>query len=395
MQKETPASVRRLSSLCAILLLITAVLTGIFEYRTDPVLHGYLQKNQPGGTELQESFIAETEDGSEKITVTLPAAEPTPEEAESFFREAEAAVRTALPEDGAFVTGPLALPASLPGNPVEFSYATDRPEILGSDGVPGNEPGGGRVCLTAELSLPGRQKTFSYFLRVLPARSGHLADAVLRIIGSADPSARKIELPQSVGGKTVSYRRMPFRSSLVLLVLALLALPFGPLLWKSRIREAAVRRREELLLDYPGLTDTLTLYLLSGMSLSRAVRRLALSYEKEIPARGHRPGYDVLLAAFRDTKKGVSEAEALRGIGQRAGIPEYRTFASLLVQCLEKGGPEVLGLIRKEAAAAAEERIRKARIRGEKASTQLLLPMTLMLGIVLAVLIIPACINLM
>ena len=94
-------------------------------------------------------------------------------------------------------------------------------------------------------------------------------------------------------------------------------------------------------------------------------------------------------------QKGVPEDAAYRHIGFRAGIPAYRTFAELLIQSLEKGGAGVLSLLKQEAAAASENRLKAAKIRGEKAGTKLLLPMLLMLGIVLAVLIIPALIKLM
>lgn len=90
---------------------------------------------------------------------------------------------------------------------------------------------------------------------------------------------------------------------------------------------------------------------------------------------------------------GVSQVEAYRHFGQRCGQLKYRTFSTLLIQNLQKGSQGLLDMLEKESIDAWEDRKRKAKVAGETAATKLLIPMVLMLGVVLALLIIPACLS--
>lgn len=56
----------------------------------------------------------------------------------------------------------------------------------------------------------------------------------------------------------------------------------------------------------------------------------------------------------------------------------------------EKGNQSILELLEREAAAAGQERLRRAKVRGEEASTKLLLPMIMQLVVVLIILMVPA-----
>ena len=84
-----------------------------------------------------------------------------------------------------------------------------------------------------------------------------------------------------------------------------------------------------------------------------------------------------------------TEEDALQLAGESLGS-RYRTLSSLLVTHLTCGGEEALLLLEKEARDAFEAERLRAKVRGEEATTKLLFPMLLMLGVVLAVLIIPA-----
>ncbi|MFR3030464.1 MAG: type II secretion system F family protein [Blautia sp.] len=86
---------------------------------------------------------------------------------------------------------------------------------------------------------------------------------------------------------------------------------------------------------------------------------------------------------------GVSQVEAYRNFGLRCGQIKYKTFATLLVQnlCRQQG---LLQMLERESLEAWEDRKRKAKVLGEIAATKLLVPMILMLGVVLALLMIPA-----
>ena len=90
---------------------------------------------------------------------------------------------------------------------------------------------------------------------------------------------------------------------------------------------------------------------------------------------------------------GVSEMEAYRRFGERCGQVKYKTFATLLIQNLQKGSRQLADMLEKESMEAWDERKRKARVLGEAAATKLLVPMILMLLVVMAVIMVPACLS--
>ena len=92
----------------------------------------------------------------------------------------------------------------------------------------------------------------------------------------------------------------------------------------------------------------------------------------------------------QEMERGISEIQAYENLGKRARCSAYRTFSTLLVQNLRKGGSDMAKILEREADEAFEERKKRARVLGEEAGTKLLLPMLMMLGVVMAVLMVPA-----
>ena len=85
--------------------------------------------------------------------------------------------------------------------------------------------------------------------------------------------------------------------------------------------------------------------------------------------------------------------EAYRRFGERCGHVKYKTFATLLIQNLQKGSRQMGEMLEKESVEAWDDRKRKAKVIGEAATTKLLLPMVLMLGVVMAIIMLPACLS--
>ena len=91
-----------------------------------------------------------------------------------------------------------------------------------------------------------------------------------------------------------------------------------------------------------------------------------------------------------DLDTGVPENESYRRFGERCAQVRYRTFATLLIQNLQRGSRQLIELLERESIEAFDERKRKARMAGETALTKLLIPMVMMLGIVLVLILVPA-----
>lgn len=105
--------------------------------------------------------------------------------------------------------------------------------------------------------------------------------------------------------------------------------------------------------------------------------------------RNPRPAYEEIRIVCYEMESGVSESEAYRRFGERCGQAKYKTFATLLIQNLQKGSRQMADMLERESTEAWEER-RKARVLGEAAATKLLVPMIMMLIVVMAIVMIPA-----
>ena len=105
------------------------------------------------------------------------------------------------------------------------------------------------------------------------------------------------------------------------------------------------------------------------------------------------PSYEEIRTVCYEMESGVSESEAYRRFGERCGQAKYKTFATLLIQNLQKGSRHMGEMLEKESVEAWDDRKRKAKVQGEAATTKLLFPMILMLGVVMAIVMLPACLS--
>ena len=196
-------------------------------------------------------------------------------------------------------------------------------------------------------------------------------------------------LPAEWKGKKFQWETPADNSGSLLSALAFAAAIVLMLKKAREEQEQKVKRSEQLLMDYPALVMKFTLLVQAGMTERKAFQKISLDYR-----RGHRGkarfAYEEILAACNEMESGVSEAEAYRRFGERCAQIKYKTFATLLIQNLQKGSRRMSDMLEKESLEAWDERKRKARVLGEAAATKLLLPMAMMLMVVMAVIMIPA-----
>ncbi|MBQ0000019.1 MAG: type II secretion system F family protein [Clostridiales bacterium] len=196
-------------------------------------------------------------------------------------------------------------------------------------------------------------------------------------------------LPQEWDGKKLVWEYPSDHTGSIIAALSLIMAVM--LLIKKSREEAELRQKryEELLLDYPALIMKFTLLIQAGMTVRKAFQKIALDYRRKKP-RKKRIAYEEILVTCYEMESGISEAEAYRRYGERCGQMKYKTFATLLIQNLQKGSRRLADMLETESVEAWEERKRHARVAGETASTKLLLPMVMMLMVVMALIMIPA-----
>jgi tight adherence protein C len=196
-------------------------------------------------------------------------------------------------------------------------------------------------------------------------------------------------LPGEWKGKHLQWQKPDDTTGAMMSALALVA---GVLLMVQKKREKLIneqKRQEQLLMDYPGLIMKFTLLVQAGMTVRKAFQKMALDYGRT-EDKQKRYAYEEIKIVCYEMDSGLSEVEAYRRFGERCGQVKYKTFATLLIQNLQKGGKSLSDMLERESMDAWDERKRKARVLGETAATKLLFPMVLMMIVVMAIIIIPA-----
>lgn len=196
-------------------------------------------------------------------------------------------------------------------------------------------------------------------------------------------------LPDSWDGQTLKWQKPGESTGTLLAALALFAAVVLMLKKTREQQEEMAKRAEQLLMDYPSLIMKFTLLIQAGMTVRRAFQKISSDYLRNCPKEG-RYAYEAVTTTCHEMDSGVAELEAYRRFGERCGQMKYKTFSTILIQNLQKGGHRMADLLEKEALEAWDERKRKARVMGETAATKLLVPMIMMLAVVMAIIMIPA-----
>ena len=196
-------------------------------------------------------------------------------------------------------------------------------------------------------------------------------------------------LPEEWNGKHLEWEQPKDTKGNLIAALGLVA-ALAVVIGKEREKQTVqAKRKEQMLMDYPGLIMKFTLLVQAGLTARKAFQKIALDYGKKENGK-ERAAYEEIRTTCYEMDSGISEAEAYRRFGERCGQVKYKTLATLLIQNLQKGSRHLSDLLEKESVEAWEERKRKARVLGEAAATKLLLPMVLMLLVVMAVIMLPA-----
>ena len=386
-----------------LLILFAANLLGAFmtwrDAESDTAAKGYLVRNEYGSNGA-EAELTVTLDG-EKQDVELPVAARRMDRRELRKVLADRAGKLEKmilgDMDAGHVDRDLTLPEKA-GNPsVKISWDTSNAALMDWEGVLGPEvpPEGAEVKLTATLSIEEEEVVKEIKLKVYPRPMDDIEKLQQEVRDAVqetnDETEETVHLPENVGGKKAVWSQRQGNTGMILLLFGFL---IAALYAYSKVRageKEAEKRDEEMLIDYPNIVSKLVLLLTAGMSLRKAFARIRTDYRDTLRhGAPKRAGYEEIVRMSLEMEHGVSELVAYENMGKRCRVNVYRTFSTLLVQNLTKGGDEMAAILSREAQEAYEDRKKRARILGEEAGTKLLLPMLLMLAIVMAILMIPA-----
>lgn len=147
-----------------------------------------------------------------------------------------------------------------------------------------------------------------------------------------------------------------------------------------------VKRSEEMLSDFSEVVSKLALLTNAGMILKEAWELTADEGESTI--------YQEMKAAVNDMRNGMAEVDAYHAFGKRCMIPEIKKFASTICQGLILGNSELTIALQNQSKEVWNDRRNSVKLKGEKASTKLLLPMMIMFVGILVMIIVPIFSNL-
>lgn len=204
-----------------------------------------------------------------------------------------------------------------------------------------------------------------------------------------------LQLPKEVEGHTLSWKVEESKLPQQILFLGILVAILLPELEREKLREQKKKREEQLLQEYPEMVNKLTLLIGAGMTVQAAWNRITDMYLVTLKEGKllRNELYEEMLITRREIENGRGEIRSYEAFGERCGLPRFRKFANYLVQNIKKGSVGVCDLLEKEAMEVFAEKRNRARRCGEEATTKLLLPMLLMLGIVIFIIMVPAIIS--
>ena len=236
-----------------------------------------------------------------------------------------------------------------------------------------------------------------FYFRVFPLEQSEQEKLLGQVAKAIETQGNKngeqyLSLPEVIGEYQLAWQAKDEHKPEQILFFGIIMAAFIPLLEHSRQQEREKKRQCMLELAYPDIVSKMALLLSAGMTPQGAFKRIAYAYEKK--RKGYviseQPAYEEMLITCHEMESGTGEQRAYENFGERCGLSGYRKFGNILAQNLRKGSQGVVALLEQEVEHAFEERKSTAKRYGEEAGTKLLFPMMLMLGIVLAILIVPA-----
>lgn len=359
-----------------------------------------IARPSPGEAALTVQVQLAGEDDIHSVPLSVGALEYEESRIEELHRAAEDYLEQVVPGENESlerITEDLYFPEALRGMCNGIYWSTDAPWLVTAEGEVLNseltEPV--KVQITAELAYGTEYRYFSRVITVL-APEYTPEETVLR---EAEKELAKLEestrttgqfiLPEQVHGYRVEQEagaQFGLSGFLVLLAVILPLLLYSG--YFSGLDTRRKERKEQAENGYTEFVTKLSLLLAAGVSVRKALERLAEEYENN-----HGPRH-VLAAELKVTRQeldnGGSETVVYEEFGRRIGVLAYRRMTSLLTQNVSRGVQGMRTLLLQEAKEVMAQDRANIRIKGEQAGTKLLLPMMGLLFLVFAILLVPA-----
>lgn len=393
----------------AVICLAFLVMAGYAE-ATGHTLNGKNQiiRGSPGGAaqevelKLDAGKLLEDYD----YNLSIPSVGITEKNAKKYFADAKKEIDKGFFSDGEqadHVTLSVNMKESYVGGLVKAEWFLGNYQIVDMDGnmIEDAMPEEGTlVTATAGLSCGGYKEEYAFSFMVYP-RALSEEEQLLKDIRTAvqeegeKKGSRKFTLPDEVKGVKLNWYEKKQYLILKVLFFEIIVVILLVLSDRERKRVSLKERREQMQLDYSEVVNKLLILLGSGMTLKQSWNRISAQYmdkrkKKEVSKRHI---YEEMVITAHEISDGESDRLAYQKFGERTDLSSYQRLVRILVQNLQTGSSGLCKLLGQEAESAMEERKALAKKLGEEAGTKMLMPLIMMLGIVIAIIIVPALLS--
>lgn len=159
------------------------------------------------------------------------------------------------------------------------------------------------------------------------------------------------------------------------------------LVWytSSKLKTELEGQHAEILLDYPNVLSNLALLVNAGMLLRDAWKIVGES--------GLRKLYREMQAVTKNIGNGYSELSAYAEFANNCKLNEIKKFISIISQNVQKGGSELVHVLRELSIDAWNTKRNLAKMRGDAAATKLIIPVGITFIGILVMIMVPIMAN--
>lgn len=385
---------------------ILSIAVGFSQSMKDNTVTGISRPVAGQTKEIEIDAYAHGEDEPFPVNIKLSSRSYTDEETDALLEAAYEELLETVKKgntDLEHVSESLDLRTSYAGGLVSAEWSSSDYETVSFDGTVSNEELGEDeiryVTLPVRLSMGERFKDALVEVTVRAPVLDEASKYVKHIKEAIDTEDMKnsgeeiVPLPVEVDGDEIHFEtRSEDVSPLIFIPLGIAC---AVCIWfyeRQRLQKLERDRQQLLSSDYAALSSKLSLLCGAGMTVFSAWKRVAEGYlkDREAGLTERKESYEKMNEALEMMNNGMSEPEAYARFGESCGVREYKKLGSYLSEYVKKGTGDLKRLLQTEAQESFIRRRAAVKVRAEEAGTRLLFPMMLMLGVVMAIVLLPA-----
>ncbi len=256
------------------------------------------------------------------------------------------------------------------------------------------------VQAAAELACERFRESYCFSFQLFPAERTPGEELLMHVAAALEEEQGKegkayLTLPSEVDGHALQWTRAEQNPVVQVLLFEAVILVLLCMVKQERRKQQEKLRKDEMMLDYAEVVSKLLILLGSGMSLKQAWNQISARYidKRQKNQNAKRYIYEEMAVTNYEILDGESERTAYQRFGERTGLGPYYRLIRILLQNLQTGSRGLCQMLEQESASALEERKALAKKLGEEAGTRMLLPLMMMLGIVMAIIMVPAILS--